>query len=322
MKYVFLCIVIVLIGCSEHEADQKKEMIPDPSATMTFEGQVFVKVDLSTYHHDGDDYQTIITLFPNGQVKCVEHQGEFQSCGALVDTSRYFNESGTLIKQIYHDHWMPEGAGGCHESVEDSYVTEFFDKGSIKAKKLFRTGYQGVEEKAGVWQEFDKYGVVVSTINYGDPSSIEDLLSVDFIEKLESGLGDLYSISLLSNKGFNRVFGANSVEGEFEFYNKKTGNRIEMSKTIYPDGETSFGVGYYVNRNQLIAFEDLLKETTGPYTYHGSSTDKYTKGGLGTYRSKIITIDLEANKIIYSHSVGKELSSAPIEFDPPVIRNL
>ena len=170
-------IAVILIGCStpqideSHNLSQEEVIIDSPAIpTISFEGNEYVKSNDSIYTWTEDSTSWIfLTIHNNGKVKSVEHQGSFQACGMPVDTSKYYSDDETLIKTIHHDNWLPEDAEGCHETIQDQYITDYYSDGKIKGKRMFRNGYQDIEHKAGVWEEFDALGKLTSSTDYGDP---------------------------------------------------------------------------------------------------------------------------------------------------------
>ena len=85
-----------------------------------------------------------------------------------VGIHKKFDSTGILLETIEHENWLPDPTQGCHQTIQEKYVVEYFSNGEIKSKMMFQNGYEeGEEHKTGVWQEFDENGKLISSKNYG-----------------------------------------------------------------------------------------------------------------------------------------------------------
>ncbi|MFK7787278.1 MAG: hypothetical protein AB8B56_19300 [Crocinitomicaceae bacterium] len=318
MKYWFLLGIIAVVSCAEEAKNTSlpSSEIVNEKNVIYFEGLEYSALNDSIYQRNEDDYQTIITLYPNGEVYSVEHQGEFQSCSVSVDTSRYFSNNGGLIREVYHRNRMPGEAVGCHESVQEKHITEYYENGSVKRKRAYSMTYLGSEQPSDIWQEFNEDGALISTINYGNPFQASEVLDISFIEELETNWDESDTFQQLANEGFVQLKGSTSDEKGIEFYHRNHKAKLIVSKTILQDRETIFLVEYSVNRNQLNAFEERIKQEPDVYVYHGFAADAYFKSGLGTYRTKKIELDQGQGLIRYTHRIRKASSLPSFSLHP------
>jgi len=176
LKYLAMSLLLVLIGCDKgtRALDTNQAQI-ETSATvvldsMVFEGETYFRSSDSTFECIEDVLKgSFIVIHPNGAVKSVVHQGDFEACGMFVDTSKYFNPDGVLIKEIIHHNWLPNGLVGCHNVMQEQTITEFHKNGNVSAEKMIQNSYEGTEYPSGVWKTFDEKGTLISVKNYGNP---------------------------------------------------------------------------------------------------------------------------------------------------------
>ena len=78
-----------------------------------------------------------------------------------------YNSTNRLLRTTNYDNWQQKNANGCHETMHDIYITDFFTDGKVKSIKVIQSCYECEEWNAGLWQEFDSTGNLLSEKDYG-----------------------------------------------------------------------------------------------------------------------------------------------------------
>lgn len=318
-NYIF-GLLLSFTSCDHNEIRSFKEseygsVTSDTIITLIdYKGKTFNKYNDTTYRWTADstDWE-ILTTFENGEIKRLEHQGFFNSCGVIVDTSFYFDPSGNLIKTIYHDHWMPLGAVSCKESMEDLLIREFYPNGSLKAKKRYRRGYQGEQKEVGMWETFDENGNLLSTKNYTDSFDVIRILNSSYLERMEAMMVNSSLTSNLAKNGFVLT----ELRSETLTY-ESVNNNQKIHVSMWETEESFFQVKYWMDSLSLLSFindMDTLKyEKKETKRFHPKASSFYfTKKGLGSHETKEVQVFLHEDKIVYTHWVGKVLNELPVE---------
>ncbi len=313
---VILCLgtLVFLQACiSSNEAPKEKELVEKTS--IEYKGKVFLKENDTCYIRVNEDttFSTLLTTYVNGEVKSIEHQGDFNSCGALVDTSFFYNRSGNLTKTIYHDHWMPLGAISCEESMCDLFVTHYYGDGVVQSKKLYRRAYQGERKNFGVWEDFDEKGNLLSAKEYGDPFEVIRVLNSSFLESMEAMMNSSSLTRSYAKMGFVL---SETLPDKLIFKNINNIQKLQMKG--WNNEESFFQAEYHMDSMSLLTFvngiDSLKYEREETKRFHPKAPSySFIKKGLGSHETKEIQVYLYENKIVYTHWVGKVLSEMPVE---------
>lgn len=93
--------------------------------------------------------------------------GNIFGCGMNIGTHYFYDENGYLIKTILYENWFPDEVDGCHSTIQETYISEYAKYQTLKWRKRYQSVYEGDEHKAGIWEEFDEHGNLISSHDYG-----------------------------------------------------------------------------------------------------------------------------------------------------------
>lgn len=100
--------------------------------------------------------------YPNGRLKQVTHQGNYQGCGVPVGTDSLFDPNGQLVKTISYLHEGKANAG-CHDLVTRQTITTYHQNGRRKMLSYFTACYECTPVPYGLWKWFDDKGRLVKS---------------------------------------------------------------------------------------------------------------------------------------------------------------
>jgi len=107
-----------------------------------------------TYDRDGNSLET-------GQM------GLVHGCEMPVGIQSFYNESNVLWKTVEYQNWLPAVGDGCHDVIQEQCVKEYYPNGAVRSIKRFQNWYEGELAETGIWEEYDEFGGLVSTKDYG-----------------------------------------------------------------------------------------------------------------------------------------------------------
>lgn len=102
----------------------------------------------------------------NGKLKTTGEQGEFSGCGIQVGIEMNYDTTELLIQKKVFEHFLPEGADGCHETRTVISITDYYSNGNIKKNSQIETCYECEECSCGKWISYDKEGNVIESKDY------------------------------------------------------------------------------------------------------------------------------------------------------------
>lgn len=320
VKYGFLCVSVLLLGCRYEKPGAEKpqsssevadvEVVPD---TLLFEGRTFVSLNDSVYEATMDGVRSVLVKYADGTTKSIEHYEE-DYCGVPGGIHRFFDRDGTVQRELVHYIWAEGGdEGSCDFSIVDCVEFTFYSNGKLKSRQVYREPFQGTRKAIGLWQEFDEDGNLVSSRNYGGSESVVNVLDVSFLERLEAGWSNGNLNSMLAKKGFVPM---SQTVDFLKFAHPGLGLELQIRRSSQYEART-FSAVFYVTKDYLETYRSLLQNSG--YLEDKNSREgvaAYRKKGLGSYESKTIQLHYNENKILYNHHIGKELSMPTPEYLP------
>ncbi len=121
------------------------------------------------YTYDTDSSEVYwITYNAQGNVRETGQSAERFGCGTNIGVHNTYQSDRILVQSIRYENWLLEDGAGCHEMVQEQYVTEFYPSGIIKSQKRFQCIYEGDIFKSGTWKFYNEEGIVIAKEEYGE----------------------------------------------------------------------------------------------------------------------------------------------------------
>lgn len=118
------------------------------------------------YQTEGPSSFVSIEYHSNGKIKNITEQGNEFGCIMAVGTEFHFDSNGALLKRIKYDNWLPKKDEGCHSTIQDKYIIEFYPSGKIKEQNQIESAYEGEEMHFGDWVKYSEDGKEISRTTF------------------------------------------------------------------------------------------------------------------------------------------------------------
>lgn len=82
-----------------------------------------------------------IEYFINGNIKAKGQSASQFGCWMNQGEFEYYDSKGILLRTLTYDNWLKDVNDGCHATIVNIKLIEYFKNGSIKAEKHYQSGY-------------------------------------------------------------------------------------------------------------------------------------------------------------------------------------
>lgn len=105
--------------------------------------------------------------YPNGRLKKLYHNGQFNGVGIQVSTDSIFYQTGALWQTVYHDNFKDKQEQGGHATWIVLEKQEFYKSGKLKLLGFIKTCYECGECDCGRWIWFNEKEEIIKQKQYG-----------------------------------------------------------------------------------------------------------------------------------------------------------
>ncbi len=117
--------------------------------------------------------------YSNGKIKVKGQSTDKFGCWMNNGDFEYYDSDGILLRKLTYDNWLKKNSDGCHLTIVDMKLIEYYKNGNIKAEKKYQSGYEDMtfdefynnsewenEYKSGKWKFYNQNGKVIKKEEY------------------------------------------------------------------------------------------------------------------------------------------------------------
>lgn len=117
--------------------------------------------------------------YSNGNIRAQGQSANQFGCWMNVGAFKYYDVDGVLLRILTYDNWLENEIDGCHLTIVNMSLIEYYPNGNIKAEKYYQSGYDDItfeefykdsqweeEYKSENWKFYDIDGKVLKEEKY------------------------------------------------------------------------------------------------------------------------------------------------------------